>query len=53
MDSPLSIRSIESEFALFGGLVAKVPVYRLYPHQDPARIGRLCELIESHLRRPA
>lgn len=35
------------EFELLGRLVATVPVLRLRPHQDAARIDRLCELIES------
>ncbi len=34
------------EFELVGRLVRNVPIYRLRPHQDGSRIGRLCELIE-------
>ena len=34
------------EFELLGRLVRIVPIYRLHPHQDGSRIGRLCELIE-------
>jgi hypothetical protein len=46
LDSEMRAR----EFALLGRLLAVVPVYRLHPHQDPTRIGRLCELIETHFR---
>jgi len=49
LDSEMRAR----EFALLGRLLAEVPVHRLHPHQDPARIGRLCEVVESHFRRPA
>jgi hypothetical protein len=36
------------EFALLGRLLAVVPVWRLHPHQEPSRIGSLCELVEGH-----
>jgi len=35
------------EFELLGRLVAAVPIIRLRPHRDAARVDRLCELIES------
>jgi hypothetical protein len=35
------------EFALLGRLLSVVPVRRLRPHEDPARINRLCDLIEE------
>lgn len=34
------------EFELLGRLVEAVPIFRLHPHGDGARIDRLCELIE-------
>ena len=33
------------EFALFGRILAAVPVRRVRPHQDPARIESLCDVI--------
>jgi len=33
------------EFALLGRLVETVPVWRLRPHEDGSRIGRLCDVI--------
>jgi hypothetical protein len=36
-----------AEFHALGKLVAQVPVRRIVPHRDPARIGALCELIVS------
>jgi hypothetical protein len=36
-----------SEFALLGRLVSTVPIRRLRPHTDPARIPRLCDLISD------
>jgi len=35
------------EFELLGRLVAAVPIVRLRPHRDAARVDRLCQLIES------
>lgn len=35
------------EFALLGRLLSRVPVRRLRPHQDPARLDRLCGLVED------
>jgi hypothetical protein len=34
-----------AEFEFLGKLVSEVPVRRLVPHSDPARIDRLCDLI--------
>ena len=36
-----------SEFALLGRVVSTVPIRRLRPHTDPARIQRLCDLISD------
>lgn len=44
LDSEMRAR----EFELLGRLLAVVPVCRLHPHLEPARIINLCELIESH-----
>jgi hypothetical protein len=33
------------EFGLLGRVVAHVPVRRVIPHRDPARLPRLCELV--------
>jgi energy-coupling factor transporter ATP-binding protein EcfA2 len=33
------------EFELLGRVVSNIPVRRVVPHADPARIGRLCEVI--------
>jgi hypothetical protein len=35
------------EFELFGRLVTTVPVWRLRPHEDGSRIGRLCDVIHE------
>jgi hypothetical protein len=35
------------EFELFGRLATTVPIWRLRPHADGARIGRLCDLIHE------
>jgi hypothetical protein len=43
LDSEMRAR----EFTLLGRLLALVPVYALHPHQEPSRIGRMCELIEN------
>jgi len=37
------------EFAVLGRLVNAVPGKRLRAHQDVARIGALCELVESEI----
>ncbi len=34
------------EFAVLDRLLAEVPVRLLRPHQDPARLGQMCDLIE-------
>ena len=39
------------EFNVLGNLVQQVPVRRLIPHSDRAKITQLCELIESDARR--
>jgi hypothetical protein len=36
-----------SEFALLGRVVSTVPIRRLQPHTDPARIQRLCDLVSD------
>ncbi len=38
------------EFELLGRLVTTVPVWRLRPHEDGSRIGRLCDLIAEKCR---
>jgi hypothetical protein len=43
LDDDMRIR----EFSLFGRLLSLVPVRRLRPHQDPARIDRLCGRVEE------
>jgi hypothetical protein len=40
-----------AEFELLAQLVSCVPVRRIVPHRDPARIGELCELIVADSRR--
>jgi hypothetical protein len=40
-----------AEFEMLAHLVARVPVRRIVPHRDPARIGALCELILADARR--
>ncbi len=35
------------EFELLGRLVASVPVWRVRPHEDAARIDRLCQVIQE------
>ncbi len=37
------------EFELLSGLVTKVPVRRVYPHTDTARLGQLCRTIREDL----
>jgi len=49
--NPLDSKKRAREFALLGRLLAKVPAYRLQPHQDPALVGSLCELVIA--REPA
>jgi hypothetical protein len=39
------------EFAQVGRLVDRVPVRRVRPHSDPARLPRLCEAIADDLQR--
>jgi len=36
-----------AEFAVLSNLVTRVPMRRVVPHADPARIGTLCDLIVS------
>jgi len=36
------------EFELLGRLLAAVPVSKLHPHEDPARIASLCDVIERN-----
>jgi hypothetical protein len=43
LDSDMRAR----EFALFGRILAAVPVRRVRPHQDPARIESFCEVISA------
>jgi hypothetical protein len=40
-----------AELDLLSRIVAKVPVRRVVPHRDPARIGALCELIIADAER--
>jgi hypothetical protein len=40
-----------AEFELLSHLVSRIPVRRVVPHRDPARIGSLCELIVADARR--
>jgi len=35
------------EFEVLGRLIRTVPVWRLQPHEDGSRIGRLCDLIDG------
>jgi hypothetical protein len=37
------------QFQLFGRIVAKVPVRRVYPHAEPEKVFRLCEAIIQDL----
>lgn len=36
------------DLALFARLARRVPVVRAVPHEHPARLGELCEMIERH-----
>ena len=38
------------EFALLGQLVTTVPIRRVHPHEDPARLEELCKVIREDLR---
>jgi hypothetical protein len=40
-----------AEFELLAHLVSRVPVRRVVPHRDPARIGALCDVIVADARR--
>jgi len=40
-----------AEFDLLSRLVKRVPVRRILPHQDPARLGDLCDLILGDVRK--
>jgi hypothetical protein len=37
------MRAVEFEF--LGRMLQRVPVQRLIPHEDPAQIGRLCDVV--------
>ena len=39
-----------AEFELLSHLVSQIPVRRIVPHRDPARIGALCDLIVADAR---
>jgi hypothetical protein len=39
------------EFALFGRLLASVPVGQIRPHEEPAEIGKLCDAIRENYHR--
>jgi hypothetical protein len=39
-----------AEFELLAHLLSRIPVRRVVPHSDPARIGALCELIARDAR---
>jgi hypothetical protein len=41
----LDRRQRAAEFELLAHLVSRVPVRRIVPHRDPARIGPLCDLL--------
>jgi len=43
LDSEMRAR----EFAVLGQLVTTVPIRRVYPHEDPARLGELCKVIRE------
>jgi hypothetical protein len=51
MNSLLDRRQRADEFALLSRLVSHVPVRRLVPHREPARIDALCDLILSDAAR--
>jgi hypothetical protein len=40
------------EFSLLGRLLSAVPVWRVRPHEDPARLDRLCEVISKAVIAP-
>jgi hypothetical protein len=46
----LDRRQRATEFELLAHLVSRVPVRRIVPHRDPARIGALCDLINTDAR---
>jgi hypothetical protein len=47
----LDRRQRAAEFELLTHLVSRIPVRRIVPHSDPARIGALCDLIFADARR--
>ena len=47
----LDRRQRAAEFELLAHLVSRVPVRRIVPHRDPARIGPLCDLLFEDARR--
>jgi hypothetical protein len=47
----LDRRQRAAEFELLAQLVSRVPVRRIVPHRDPARLGALCDLIVADARR--
>jgi hypothetical protein len=40
-----------AEFEVLAHLISRIPVRRVVPHKDPARIGALCDLILADARR--
>jgi hypothetical protein len=51
MNSVLDARQRAAEFEVLGKLVINVPVRRIVPHTDPARIDALCGLIVEDVER--
>ena len=40
-----------AEFEVLAHLISQIPVRRVVPHRDPARIGALCDLILADAKR--
>jgi len=40
-----------AEFEVLAHLISRIPVRRVVPHRDPARIGALCDLILADAKR--
>jgi len=40
-----------ADFDALSRLVARVPVRRIVPHQEPSRLGALCEVLLDDIRR--
>jgi hypothetical protein len=51
MNSLLDRAQRAAEFEMLAHLASRVPVRRIVPHRDPARIGALCELVVADARR--